>query len=272
MIDPLGGINTLWPLFGIANQMLAAIALTLCTVVLFKMKRERYAWVTIVPTVWLVVCTLTAGLAEGVQRRIRRSASSPTRAGSATPSRRARSWRRPRRWRRCSRIIVQRLRRCHAGRGVRRRGGGDGGLRRASPHQGTGQSRRHRASRSARCAGGQPAMTERCRTVQFVCEMVVQTARLMVGVPDYQTYVAHRAEHASGQADDELRGILPRAPERALRDRQGPVPGLLLTVLPTGGRLARGDRAWPQLLLNISQATRLHLQKHSKLTIMPEPK
>jgi len=42
--------------------MLAAIALTLCTVVLFKMKRERYAWVTIVPTAWLVVCTVTAGL------------------------------------------------------------------------------------------------------------------------------------------------------------------------------------------------------------------
>src|SRR5437660_3383256 len=50
VIDPLGGICTLWPLFGTANQMLAAIALTLCTVVLFKMKRERYAWVTIIPT------------------------------------------------------------------------------------------------------------------------------------------------------------------------------------------------------------------------------
>src|SRR5246500_5213697 len=62
VIDPLGGINTLWPLFGTANQMLAAIALTVCTVVLFKMKRERFAWVTIVPATWLVACTITAGL------------------------------------------------------------------------------------------------------------------------------------------------------------------------------------------------------------------
>jgi carbon starvation protein len=59
--DPLGGINTLWPLFGISNQMLAAIALTLCTVVLFKMKRQRTAAVTAVPTAWLAICTLTAG-------------------------------------------------------------------------------------------------------------------------------------------------------------------------------------------------------------------
>ncbi|HXM81563.1 MAG TPA: carbon starvation CstA family protein [Burkholderiales bacterium] len=61
VIDPLGGIWTLWPLFGTSNQMLAAIALTLCTVILFKMKRGRYAWVTVVPTTWLVICTVTAG-------------------------------------------------------------------------------------------------------------------------------------------------------------------------------------------------------------------
>jgi len=61
VVDPLGGINTLWPLFGIANQMLAAIALILGTCVLFKMKRARYAWVTMVPTAWLLMCTLTAG-------------------------------------------------------------------------------------------------------------------------------------------------------------------------------------------------------------------
>lgn len=60
--DPLGGINTLWPLFGISNQMLAAVALVLCTVVIFKMKRERYAWITILPATWLIICTLTAGM------------------------------------------------------------------------------------------------------------------------------------------------------------------------------------------------------------------
>ncbi|MFC0202890.1 carbon starvation CstA family protein [Novosphingobium soli] len=59
--DPLGGVNTLWPVFGISNQMLAAIALMLATVVLFRLKRERLAWVTVVPTAWLLVCTLSAG-------------------------------------------------------------------------------------------------------------------------------------------------------------------------------------------------------------------
>ncbi|WP_421228246.1 pyruvate/proton symporter CstA [Aeromonas enteropelogenes] len=61
VVDPLGGINTLWPLFGIANQMLAGMALMLCAVVLFKMKRHAYAWVALVPTSWLLICTMTAG-------------------------------------------------------------------------------------------------------------------------------------------------------------------------------------------------------------------
>ncbi|GAB7202057.1 carbon starvation CstA family protein [Dickeya oryzae] len=61
VIDPLGGINTLWPLFGIGNQMLASMALILGTVVLFKMKKQRYAWVTILPTAWLFITSMTAG-------------------------------------------------------------------------------------------------------------------------------------------------------------------------------------------------------------------
>jgi carbon starvation protein len=60
-VDPLGGINTLWPLFGIANQMLAAIALMLATVVVVKLKRERFMWVPGIPAIWLIICTLTAG-------------------------------------------------------------------------------------------------------------------------------------------------------------------------------------------------------------------
>ncbi|WP_340264753.1 carbon starvation CstA family protein [Sphingobium mellinum] len=59
--DPLGGVNTLWPVFGISNQMLAAIALMLGTAVLFRMKQDRYAWVTMLPAAWLMVCTLSAG-------------------------------------------------------------------------------------------------------------------------------------------------------------------------------------------------------------------
>lgn len=61
VIDPLGGINTLWPLFGIANQMLAAIALLLVGTLLFKAQRARHAWVALLPASWILVVTLTAG-------------------------------------------------------------------------------------------------------------------------------------------------------------------------------------------------------------------
>ena len=190
VIDPYGGIYTMWPLFGAVNQMLAAIALTLCTVVLFKMKRERYAWVTIVPTAWLLVTTVTAGLekvfspdpAVGFLSHAWKFSDAPSQGKTLAPAKTLATM---------NRVIFNDY--------------VDATLAALfvaivlviviyamiDMRKAIGNSEEHRGRDRRRGDGGRRAVTE-ARSIRFACEMVVKTARLMVGVPDYETYVAHR--------------------------------------------------------------------------------
>ncbi len=101
VVDPLGGINTLWPLFGIANQMLAAIALTLCTVVLFRMKRESYAFVALVPDGVALHLHADGGRRENLPPGPTHRLPRPCRRAMARRWRTTNCWRRPRACWRC---------------------------------------------------------------------------------------------------------------------------------------------------------------------------
>ena len=199
VVDPLGGINTLWQLFGVGNQMLAGIALLLCTSVLVKMKRERYVWVTLVPTAWLLITTLTAGVQKIFQRRSgdrlpragaqvqrRRRAGHGARAGQVDRGDAARR--------------VQQLPRRGRLRLLRAAGARDVRLRGQDLPAGAEAGEPDRAGNSAAAAGrevGGMSATARRATARPGCAPrwrgLCSACRQVFGMPDYERYLAHAA-------------------------------------------------------------------------------
>ena len=194
VVDPLGGINTLWPLFGISNQMLAAIALTLCTVVLFKMKRQYHAWVTILPGVWLLVCTLTAGLekvfsgdpAIGFVSHAQKYGDVLSGGKILAPAKTVAEM---------QRIIFNDY--INATMSVLF-------VAVVVAVAVYGALSIRRALSNPRATAIEMALQRLPQEVvvadiRYLVDLVAQTARLMVGVPDYPTYVEHRRRHHPGE-------------------------------------------------------------------------